>query len=405
MATDPALGRLTPALRIPGNTRASIAPTWTFTVLWNLVSAPILVYIPPELDRNPLAAVGFLFPLVGVGLLGWAVMTTLRWRRFGHTWLETTTHSAAPGGRLTGTMHIRLDPPSGSEPLTVLVKLTCLRRTITRRSDDSDSRENIVWREEEEVSAQRIVFGTGDAAIPVRFSIPADALETTAVGKSSGIFWVLSAEAQIPGVNLKEDFDIPVAKAGNTAIEPQPASSPTVPVAHPVTLDSLARSGIIVQPTDAGTAYHFSAMRNLSFAAGMTVFILIWTGGLWLQWRVGFPWIFLLICGLIELLLIVIAVDLWFGATTVTIGSGIVRRRHTVLGVGSTREIALGDISQIDLPITMQTTGRSGTPYYELRALRKNGRKLSLGSGIRNKRQAEWLAAEMRAALGLPALR
>ena len=159
-----------------------------------------------------------------------------------------------------------------------------------------------------------------------------------------------------------------------------------------------------MQPTDAGTAYHFGAMRNVSFAAGMTVFILIWTGGLWLQWRVGFPWIFPLLFGLFELLLIVVAIDLWFGAITVTIGAGVVRRRHTILGLGSTREIPAADIAQIDLPITMQTTGRSGTPYYELRAKRTNGRKLSLGSGIRDKRQAEWLAAEMRAAIGLRGL-
>ena len=118
MATDTTLDGWKPASRISGNTRTNLAPTWTFTILWNLVSVPLLVYIPPELARNPLAAIGFLFPIVGAGLLVWAIMATLRWRRFGQTWFDMTTMPAVPGGRLAGTVHVRLDPPSGAEPLT-----------------------------------------------------------------------------------------------------------------------------------------------------------------------------------------------------------------------------------------------------------------------------------------------
>ena len=49
----------------------------------------------------------------------------------------------------------------------------------------------------------------------------------------------------------------------------------------------------------------------------------------------------------------------------------------------------------------MQTTGRSGTPFYEIRVTKPNGRRGSLGSGIR-KAHAEWLAREMRSGMGLP---
>jgi hypothetical protein len=56
---------------------------------------------------------------------------------------------------------------------------------------------------------------------------------------------------------------------------------------------------------------------------------------------------------------------------------------------------------KIEVHISMQTTGRSGTPYYEIRATTGSGRRRSLGSGIRNKAHAESLAHEMRAAIGL----
>jgi len=74
---------------------------------------------------------------------------------------------------------------------------------------------------------------------------------------------------------------------------------------------------------------------------------------------------------------------------------------NTVLGLGGTRTLRAVEIASIDPHINMQTQGRYGTPYYEVRARLTNGRKVSLGDGIRNKRHAEWLAAQMRAAIGM----
>ncbi len=84
-----------------------------------------------------------------------------------------------------------------------------------------------------------------------------------------------------------------------------------------------------------------------------------------------------------------------------TIGAGTVRRRVTILGVGSTRVIPTRSIKTLHLHISMQSTGRSGTPYYELRATLDTGKRKHLGDGIRNKRHAEWLCDRMRTELGL----
>jgi len=75
--------------------------------------------------------------------------------------------------------------------------------------------------------------------------------------------------------------------------------------------------------------------------------------------------------------------------------------RHSVLGAGGSRTLTAAEIATIELHISMQTQGRYGTPYYEIRARLRSGRKASLGSGVRNKRHAEWLAAQMRASIGL----
>jgi hypothetical protein len=389
---------LTAATRIAGNTRANVKGLWFFAVLWNVVSAPVLVYIPPELARQPVAALGFLFPIAGVGLIAWALVTTARSRRFGATWLDTTRGPARPGDTWHAAVMARLPQPDGGDGYTVSMKLTCLQRTISRSSDDTSERERILWREEMDVDSSRIRFGGEQASIPVRFDIPADALITTAVGKGEGVLWVLTAEAALPGVNLKEDFDVPVRRTAGD-VTPAPASAAT-PAAM-VSVDDLARSGITVQPAPGGMAFRYAPMRNVPFAIGITAFTALWTGALWVQIYLGFPWFFPIVTGLFDLLLGFITLELWLGTTTVTAAAGELRVHHTLLGIGGTRVIAAADIASIGLHIGMQTQGRYGTPYYDIRARLKSGRKRTLGSGVRNKRHAEWLAAQMRASIGI----
>jgi len=386
---------------ISGNTRSNLRTAWFFAAVWNLVSAPMLVIVPRELARNPLAALGFLFPVIGVGLLTWAVMTTLRWRRFGASRFETGAETATPGGQLSGTLYTRFTPDQ-IHSIRVTLKLTCLNRITRRGSDHSETRETILWREEYTVPEGQVGVGATGASIPVRFALPADARETTATRRSDGIVWVLSAEADMSGVDFKEDFDVPVHRIGESSGQPVPARTSTrSPPRQPVSIADLTESGIHIRPTAEGTEYHFAAGRNASFCLGVAVFTLIWTGALYLQYVLDFPRIFVAITGLFELLLLLILADLWLGSTRVIIGAGVVRRRHTILGLGSTRVIPSKSIRTLDLHISMQSSGRSGTPYYELRATLDTGKHKHLGSGIRHKGYAEWLANRMRTEIGL----
>jgi len=360
----------------------------------------VLIFVPPELERKPIAAIGFLFPLIGAGLLGWAILTTLRWRRFGPSTFDLAT-PVGPGGICRGVIHTRLATDE-IRSTHVTLKLTCVQRVITGSGKNRSTRENIVWREEYTVPEGQIGFGPVGASIPVQFALPADALETTAIGGSAGVFWSLAADAELPGVNLSEDFDVPVRRTGDAPVEADTTFATVVMGAPlPISPADLAATGIRIRSTAEGTEYHFAARRTLSFAAGMTVFTLIWTGALWFQVAIDVPWIFIIVTGLFDLLFLGILANLWFGSTTVTIGGGTVRRHHAVLGIGTTRVMNAGTIRSLGLRISMQTTGRSGTPYYALRATLDNGGHTDLGDGIANKRHAEWLLGEMKRAIGV----
>ncbi len=406
MSSSPSLSTVS---RVRSNTRAGLIGAWGFAVLWTLISAPLLVFIPRELERKPIAAIGFIFPIIGVGLLTWAIMLTMRRRRFGPSWFEMST-PATPGGLCAGTIRTRLDRPSPGERLVVTIKLTCLQRIVSGVGKDRDVREHIVWREEQDVSAERILFTPTGAAIPVYFPLPADARETTTSTRSGGVFWALAVNASLPGVDLDEDFDVPV-HGGALAAQPVPNGTyihkndglyiPAQVAKITVTHQDLAAAGIHVRQTETGVDYHFAAARNPSFARGLTAFLLIWTGAIWLQIALDAPWFFPLLTGLFELLLLAIVADLWLGTTDVTVGPHTIRCRHAIAGFGTTRTIASADIAKIDLHISMQTSGRTGTPYYEIRATTRSGRRHALGNGIVKKAHAEWLANDMRATIGL----
>ena len=63
---------------------------WGFAILWNLVAAPatLLGAVPAIRQGKPVAWVALVFPVAGAALLLWAVRLSLRYWRFGVSWLE-----------------------------------------------------------------------------------------------------------------------------------------------------------------------------------------------------------------------------------------------------------------------------------------------------------------------------
>ncbi len=388
--------------RVRSNTRSSLTGSWIFAVFWNLVSSPILLIRPPVWEQDPKGYLALLFPAIGAGLLAWAILQTLRARRFGQTWFAMEAVPAALGGELRGSIQTRLPAPPERG---VLLKLSCVLRTVSGSGKDRSVSESIQWREERAVTAGEIQTGPGAAFIPVRFAIPADGLEANREKSDTGMFWFLSAEASLAGVDYKDEFEIPVFR---TKDSPAAGSGPAfasfdAPASFAtVTPSDLAKAGITVGPSPDGMEFRFAAARNPSAAAGLTGFALLWTGILWFLHSVKVPVIFPVVFGLFEALFVLIALDLWFGSVRVSIAGGVLQRRYALAGIPiSTRAMPAADVSKLKLKVGMQSGGRAGTPYYDLRAVLLNGREQTLAGSIRDKHQAEWLAAQMSAALGL----
>ena len=156
---------------------------------------------------------------------------------------------------------------------------------------------------------------------------------------------------------------------------------------------------VVVRPSAlGGTEYYFGAARNLGPAVGMTFFFLLfaWITGALIYFDVA--WIFEIGFGFFSALMLIFVVDLWFTSTRVVIEDGKVRVIRSTFGIPRTTTIPCSDVTDVKLKIGMQqqqTMTQDAKAYYDLRIVRKNGKEVTAGSSVRDKREAEWLAEQM----------
>ena len=382
--------------RIVGSTKATMVFTWVLAIFGNLISAP-LWFVGPREVLGDYRLIGLLFPAVGVGLLYWAVRATARWKKFGSSVFEMAAVPGVVGGRLSGTIQTNFVtvPQDGCT-----LKLTSLRRRRGRGTNSSTS-EKILWQEEQTIRRERLRPAYRGTSIPVEFRIPYECDETNETNHYDQIIWQLEAAAEVPGIDYKTQFEAPVFKtAESRPAEADEESAPGYGTAAATPFDS-TRSSIGVRPsTLGGTEYYFGAARNVGAAVSMTVFLFVWIGAIWLQLHLGAPLFFPIICGLLGAILLLFVIDLWFSSTRVVIESGMVKIKRTTLGIGGTKRISCSEIGDVQIKIGMQqaeTTTQSAKAYYDIEIHRKNGKKVFAGRNLRDKSEAEWLAAEMKA--------
>jgi hypothetical protein len=377
------------ARRITDDSRRQMWFAWVFAALWNLVSFPSAFFAVRSAlnEGNHAALVALLFPAIGVGLLVWALRATLRYRRFGVSHLELATLPAAVGHSLEGTLRT----PAGLRPAEGFrVVLSCIRRVTTGSGKDRSTSESVLWQEE------RTLAGTG-ASVPLAFAIPADAAPCDAIRGSDGTLWRLDVSAEVPGVDYAAQFEVPVFR---TAASDQPPTAAELAVAAqsavPANYRQPAGSRIQVSTTRRGTEIYFPRARNLGMATGLTCFLAIWVAATWGAIALGAPLIFPLVFGAFGLLLVILVLDQWLGVTRVTDGDGAVTVATGWLVPRRERTLRAGEIADVTIRIGSQG---GGTPYYDLAIVTTAGKRVGAGGGIRDKREAEWLAGVIRRAV------
>ena len=384
--------------RIVDSGRVTMFTAWVFAAFWNLISFPTgyLGVRAAMQEGKPAALLALLFPLVGIGLVGWAVRSTLRYRKYGVSRLELTTIPGVIGRTLTGTVRApaRMQPEAGFQ-----VTLSCVRRTTTRSGKSSSTSETILWQDERQVRGEpRRTAETMETHIPVAFRLPADVAACDNTNPTNRVLWRLRLCAVVPGVDYESTFEVPVFRTPATG-------EPLSPDEERITPDPLAvaeyhqpaDSRIVVTSNRRGTEILFPAARNPGVATSLTFFLLLWLGSIALQVYFHAPLVFPIVTGIFGLLILIGVLDLWLEVTRVTVDAGTLNWAKGYLSPGRDHGLTRSEIAEVTAQIGMQA---GTTVYYDVVVTRKDGKKIRVGRSLRDKREAQWLAATIKKALG-----
>jgi hypothetical protein len=389
--------------RVRSDAGAGTIFVWAFALIWLAISAPIAWMLRSEVVEkgNHVALVGLLFPLVGIGLLVWAVRRTMALAKFGDPLFEMDAVPGVLGGPLRGRIRLRLRAGPGDR---IQLRVSSIRRWTTGSGKNRTTNERVLWSDEREIAPETIVFDGISPAVPVDLLLPFDCDPTDPETADDRKLWRLELDADVPGVDASAQFEIPVFRTRESRPELTQASLDTPP---PERIDeppsALASSRIRIFPAEeGGTEIRFPMARNLGAAFGLSLFCMVWWGVTAALIRFGAPILFPIIFGAISLLLLLGFVESWFRWYRIVLQPGRLVSESALLGVVRVRDLAVARIRQIETRSGMQQGGAAGTKvWYDLVLHTDEGRKIVLASGIGDKRLAFWLASRIRREVGL----
>jgi len=391
--------------RVRSSARAKMVLTWTFTFFWNAVSIPACFIVPGEIfDKgNHLAAIGLLFPLVGAGLLVWAIRATLRWHRFGESTFEMTRFPGVLGGEVAGVLHAREAFGGGD----ICARLSCIHRYVTGSGKNRSTHEDVLWSDEKLLPGVMLQRGPAGHALNICFQVPYDLQASDPVPSDDSILWRVAVAASLPGIDYAAQFDIPVFETAESLRE-RTAEALSRQSLEDVDLSTgVSASNIRVDANPrGGIEIYFPAGRHKAAALGVTIFALAFGGATFAIYAHGAPLPFTGVFGVVSALLLYAALTLWAESTRILARADGVEVHHRLLGMGRVRFIPADSIAGVALDVGM----RSGRAIYWDLYLRQKGAPLGsrssrrgrrVGGRIRDKREAERVAEQVRRALGL----
>jgi hypothetical protein len=382
---------------IKGSSRAVMIFLWVFGGIWNAISWPIVPGLMEEIGQgNKGALFGFLFPVVGLGLVAAAVHATLRARRFGLSTFVLDTLPGVIGGELVGTVRI-------SKPLPfregLRARLVCINRVTSGSGKNSSTREHVLYEEKRDIQPEEVRPGPTGSEILLQFLIPYDNRGSSDENQRSSIHWRVEMTGDFPGVDYSTHFELPVYKTE--------ASSPDVreAVPAPESLDQALAGGgplegsqIQVTPIpEGGVELFFPAARNKGGARALTIFTAIWGGVTgFLATGTDAPFMMTAIFGFFEVLLGVAVLTSWFSTLRVRAGQGGLVMKGGLFGLGGEKTLAKHEVDYVEIGVSSQ---QGSKVFYRLRA--HHGYKTTgCGSGIPDRAEVAALAALLNRALG-----
>jgi hypothetical protein len=348
--------------RIAGSARSAAYVAIGFAVVWNLISLPLLFMLPGAIaGGNTAAAVGFLFPLIGVGLAAWAIRAWLQLKRFKVATLTLDRLPVALGGRLKGTIRVEAAVPVTAE---FRLELACVETRVSGSGKNRRRHERMLWQKQWRVPRHRCQIGTSLTTIPVDARVPVDQPKTTSDDSSAEIEWRLDVTGECPGPDFWSRFELPVFGTTTEAMPAEPASSAASMTHEGPDLRKLDALGIEYKRLpQGGEAWTFRRGQNKGAARGLGAFVAIWTAICGALFFLDAPLLFRIVFPLSDALLIWWALSLWLTEYHVTLDRGLLTLTRRGFMARAPIEIPLKWIRSVQAKVGMQAGNKL---YYDL---------------------------------------
>jgi len=229
---------------------------------------------------------------------------------------------------------------------------------------------------------------------------------------------VLYAQADVPGVDYSDDFEVPVfattsARAaaasfstgsevfGNFAGASIRDTDRTAPAFRSDSSDvpAPAHPKVVVSITAEGnTQFYFPPFRNKGQTLVLFLFTAVWTVIVYFLWNSRAPWFFPMVFGFFDLILIYGCIQSAFGSTRITVGNGKIVSLRKIFGPRKPREFPFTDIQSVLVAAGMQQ-GMNASCLVRLKT--KSGKDVTLADNIADRQEARWIVAQIEKLAGL----
>ena len=399
------------ARRAESLNKKSAVVLWVLAVLCNLVTLPFLLGIAQQFarNRNPIVFLLLGFNLIGAILIVNAARATIRRRRFGDTYFEFETLPFSTGERVRGKIHLQFDTRAEHG---IDLRLSSVRKIVSGSGENSTTNQIVLWQADQNVPAGALAPGPLGRSIPVDFSIPADSAITNHDNPRDQILWLLHAQADVPGVDYQDDFEIPVFRGASSAETARGSEFSAFSAANSSGFATTrsddagevaqpAHTKVVVGMGSGGTEFYFPPFRNPGRALILLLVTVVWTAVVYLMYQKDAPFFFLIAFGFCGLLLMVGTLHVMLGSARIAVRSGEVSSRTGIFGLGRTRRIQSSEVASILPVVSAQQGTNSGNALHAIRMRLKDGRKITLADEIDSRQEARWVVAQIETLAGL----
>jgi hypothetical protein len=372
---------------IKSTSKASMWGAWIFAAIWNLISAPLPFVLYEEIfeKQNYIASVGLLFPLVGIGLLIWAVRRTREWTSFGPAPVTLDPFPGSIGGHVGGTIDLNLPFDANNQ---FAVTLTNVHRYTSGSGKNRSQRETAVWQKNLIAHTDTGPKGT---RLTFRFDVPEGCRQSDIEKDDSYHMWRLNLSATLPGADLDRDYELPVYP---TATRSRFLSSIAVDRSESMQRsvdDGAVREVVNLESTGNGKRMFFPMGRHFGAAIGGFLVGAIFVASGWFLIVGEGQTLFGSVFGGIGALVALACLYMMCNSLEVLQSDQEIRTVRRLFGIPIRRRAMRRDsFERFHKDSSLKTqSGNKHVIYYSVAALDRLGNKLVLGEGFKGESEAD----------------